>query len=187
MAILLWIQKTLKESNALSASLFKGAKLWQVTFILWLNSAKVKKIGNVTVKNYLNESLLSLFCFIIYGQGSFKKGLMWTVRNLITWICFVTAIVFRLHARNWNKKRFLPLIANMLFVSINVSVEKICVKFPASVNLSCCVIFELNKFAYMCWNVIRGEFWWWRISHEIKQVFWKRAWVSTIGKKLWRW
>ena len=39
-----------------------------------LNSAKVKK--NVTVKNYLNESLLSLLCFIIYGQGSFEKGLM---------------------------------------------------------------------------------------------------------------
>ena len=33
-----------------------------------------KKIGNVTVKNYLNESLLSLLCFIIYGQGSFEKG-----------------------------------------------------------------------------------------------------------------
>ena len=41
-----------------------------------LNSAKVKIIGNVTVKNYWNESLLSLLCFIIYGQGSFEKGLM---------------------------------------------------------------------------------------------------------------
>ena len=41
-----------------------------------LNSAKVKKIGKVTVKNYLNESLLSLFCFIIYGQGSFEMGLI---------------------------------------------------------------------------------------------------------------
>ena len=45
-----------------------------VTFVL--NSTKIKKIGNVTVKNYLNESLLSLLCFIIYGQGSFEKGLM---------------------------------------------------------------------------------------------------------------
>ena len=35
------------------------------------------KIGNViTVKNYLNERLLSLLSFIIYGQGSFEKGLM---------------------------------------------------------------------------------------------------------------
>ena len=41
------------------------------------NSTKIlKKIGNVTVKNYLNESLLSLLCFIIYGQGSFEEGLM---------------------------------------------------------------------------------------------------------------
>ena len=45
---------------------------------------------------------------------------------------------------------FLPLIANMLFVSVNVSLEKISVKFPPSVNLSCRVIFELNKFAYVC-------------------------------------
>ena len=36
----------------------------------------------------------------------------------------------------------------MLFVSINVSLEKISVKFPPFVNVSCCVIFELNKFAY---------------------------------------
>ena len=58
--------------------------------------------------------------------------------------------VFRLHARNCNRKGFLPLIANMLLVSINVSLENISVKFPAFVNLSCCVIFELSKFAYMC-------------------------------------
>ena len=38
----------------------------------------------------------------------------------------------------------------MLLVSRNVSVENISVKFPAFVNLSCCVIFELSKFAYMC-------------------------------------
>ena len=35
-----------------------------------------KKIGNVTVKNYLNESLLFLLSCIIYRQGSFEKGLM---------------------------------------------------------------------------------------------------------------
>ena len=29
----------------------------------------------MSVKNYFNESL-SLLCFIIYGQGSFEKGLM---------------------------------------------------------------------------------------------------------------
>ena len=35
----------------------------------------------------------------------------------------------------------------MLFVSINFSLEKIFVRLPAFVNLSCCVIFELKKFA----------------------------------------
>ena len=37
---------------------------------------KEKKNGNVTVKNYLNESLLSLICFIINDQGSFEEGWM---------------------------------------------------------------------------------------------------------------
>ena len=45
------------------------------SFVTQLCKGK-KKNGNVTVKNFLNESLLSLLCFIIYGQGSFEKGLM---------------------------------------------------------------------------------------------------------------
>ena len=79
MAILLWISQTLKESNALNASqrLLKSHLSCLASYIHFvLNSAKVKKNGTVTVKNYLNESLLSLLCFIIYGQGSFEKGLM---------------------------------------------------------------------------------------------------------------
>ena len=39
----------------------------------------------------------------------------------------------------------LPFIANMLFVSIIFLLEKV-----AFMNSSCCVIFELNKFAYVC-------------------------------------
>ena len=36
-----------------------------------LDSLQVKKIiGNVTAKNYLKESLSSIFCFIIRGKGS---------------------------------------------------------------------------------------------------------------------
>ena len=38
-----------------------------------LNSAKVKK-WKCDSENYLNESLLSFLCFIIYGQGSFENG-----------------------------------------------------------------------------------------------------------------
>ena len=44
-----------------------------------------------------------------------------------------------------NRKGFLICqIANILSVSINVSLEKI-----AFMNSSCCIIFELNKFAYV--------------------------------------
>ena len=52
--------------------------VWQFTFggILYSTLQRHKQFGNVTVKNYLNERLLSLLCFIIYGQGSFEKGLM---------------------------------------------------------------------------------------------------------------
>ena len=61
----------------LKSHLFKVCPfVWQVTFILYSTLQRLKKIGNVTVKNYLNESLLSLLCFIMYGQGSFEKGLM---------------------------------------------------------------------------------------------------------------
>ena len=50
---------------------------YEIKVYFVFNSTKIfKKIGNVTVKNYLNESLLSLLCFIIYGQGSFEEGLM---------------------------------------------------------------------------------------------------------------
>ena len=39
-----------------------------------LNSAKVKKIGNVTVKNYLNESLLSLLiCALLFTVKVLSK------------------------------------------------------------------------------------------------------------------
>ena len=39
---------------------------------------------------------------------------------------------------------FLPLIASMLFVSINFTLEKAFVSFLTVVDSSCCVIFELN-------------------------------------------
>ena len=38
-----------------------------------LNSAKVKKIGNVTVKNYSNESFLSLVLYYLRSRF-FRKG-----------------------------------------------------------------------------------------------------------------
>ena len=82
------------------------------------------------MKNYLNESLLSLLCFIIYGQGSFEKGLMRAARNLFNCVCFVTPLGVCTHAIEIGRV-FLPLTANVLFVSINFLLEKVCVKFPA--------------------------------------------------------
>ena len=56
-----------------------------------------KKIGNMTMKNYLKESLLSLLCFIIGGQGSSEKG--FKILNCETEI-YLIAVVSCLHARN---------------------------------------------------------------------------------------
>ena len=49
------------------------------------------------MKNYLKESLLSLLCFIIHGQGSSEKG--FKILNCETEI-YLTAVVSCLHARN---------------------------------------------------------------------------------------
>ena len=40
------------------------------------------------MKNYLNESLLSLLCFVIYGQGSFEKGEGFFASNSKYVVCF---------------------------------------------------------------------------------------------------
>ena len=53
-----------------------ASKLSGKLHLLCTQLCKAKIIGNVTVKTYLNHSFLSLLCFIIYGQGSFEKGLM---------------------------------------------------------------------------------------------------------------
>ena len=49
-----------------------------INFYLYstLHSLQVKKIGNVTAKNYLKESLPSILCFIIQGKVSSRKGLI---------------------------------------------------------------------------------------------------------------
>ena len=56
--------KTENESNTLSGSVINSAQ------------SSGKKIGNVTAKNYLKESLSSILCFnsfIIQGKGSSWK------------------------------------------------------------------------------------------------------------------
>ena len=53
--------KTENESNTLSGSVINSAQ------------SSGKKIGNMTAKNYLKESLSSILCFIIQGKGSSWK------------------------------------------------------------------------------------------------------------------
>ena len=51
-----------------------GSKLSGNLHLLCTQLCKGKKIGNVTVKNYLNEILLSLLCFIIIFTVKVRKG-----------------------------------------------------------------------------------------------------------------
>ena len=74
-------------------------------FIFSLCSAQSSgKIGNVTVKNYLKESVLSILCFIIQGKGSSGKGLILKFILLRMVINFDTIgfLVFT-HAMNRSK------------------------------------------------------------------------------------
>ena len=73
-----------------------------------------------------------------------KKG-NFSHRSFVYWAFYATdKIGFLVFTHAMKKEGFLPLIANMLFVSINFSLEKV-----AFMNSSCCVIFDLNKFAYV--------------------------------------
>ena len=112
---------------------------------LWstLHSLQVKTIiGNVTAKNYLKERLSCILCFIIQGKGS-----SWKRFDPEIYCCNIAHIwhdwVSSLHARN-EVEGVLPLIANMLFVSKNCSLEKV-----AFMNSSCFMICELNWIVFM--------------------------------------
>ena len=48
-------------------------------------SSKKKIIGNVRVKNYLKESVSTILCIIIQGEGSLGKGLNLKFILLRTW------------------------------------------------------------------------------------------------------
>ena len=80
------------------------------------------------MKNSLKESLLSNSCFIIHGQGSSEKRLILncdTEIYLIAYMVLVTWIVFLVctHTIEIGRGFFLPLITNILFVSINFTLE----------------------------------------------------------------
>ena len=108
--------------------------------LTWL----VKKIiGNVTAKNYLKESL-SILCFIIQGKGSSWKRFDPEILFIVIFRIFdATEFFLFMHAMKY-RKGFLPLIANMLFVSKNCSLVKV-----AFMNSSCFIICELNWIVFM--------------------------------------
>ena len=64
--------KAEKESNTFSGSVI--SVVWLFVFI-FTQLCTVFRIGNVTAKNYLKESL-SMLCFIIQGKGSSGKDLI---------------------------------------------------------------------------------------------------------------
>ena len=63
-----------KELNTLNASVFTVVLLFIFILCSTLRSLQVKKIiENVTVKNHLKESLLSILCLIIQGKALQKS------------------------------------------------------------------------------------------------------------------
>ena len=73
------------------------------------------------MKDYFQESLLSILCFIILRKRSQEKGLMpkFMTRNLFSCVWFLTRGVFLVGIDAMEQESlFLPLIANMLFVSM---------------------------------------------------------------------
>ena len=54
---------------------------------------KVKKNWKCDSEKLLNESLLSLLCFIIYSQGSFEKGLI--IKTIIIIIIIIIKDLYR--------------------------------------------------------------------------------------------
>ena len=109
-------------------------------------------IGNVTAKNYLKESLSSILCFIIQGKGSswkrFDPEILFVVMLVILRI--LTRLSFLSSRSQWNRKRFSPLRANMLFVSIHFSLEKDSVVFSAFVNYNIMLCIEFSSLRLKC-------------------------------------
>ena len=102
------------------------------------SSGKKKISGNVTVKNYLKESLLSNSCFIIHGQGSSEKRLILncdTEIYLIAYMVPVTWIVFLVCTHTIEIGRGFLASNNKYFVCFNkFYAGKVFVRFFVQMN-----------------------------------------------------
>ena len=102
-----------------------------------LNSAKVKKLEMWQWRIIWMKGCC-LFCASLFTVKVLSKR-VWCELSEIYLIAYALwhglCLVCTL-ARNWNRKGFAPLIiiANILFVSINFSLEKVLVSFPALLN-----------------------------------------------------
>ena len=77
--------------------------------------------------------------FSCYSRKMFlRKGFEPEVHGNLTRLSFLSS------RTQWSRKRFSPVIANMLFVSKNCSLEKV-----AFMNSSCFIICELNWIVFM--------------------------------------
>ena len=86
----------------------------------------------MTAKNYLKESLSSILCFIIQGKGS-----SWKRFDPEILVCCNIAQIYTIEFFLFTH----AIIANMLFVSKNCSLEKV-----AFMNSSCFTICVLDSF-----------------------------------------
>ena len=72
---------------------------------------------SVFAKNYLKERNVVYFLLLYSRKRFFRKGFLFACMQL-----------------KLNRKGFLPLIANILFVSINFMLEKVFVRFFIQMN-----------------------------------------------------
>ena len=131
--------KTEKESNTVSGSVI--SVVWLFVFNSAQSSGK-KNNWKCDSQDLFERKRVVHFVLHYSRKNFFRKGFdpeiyFAAYDNLHDWVSC-------LHARNEIGKVFLPLMANTLFVSINLSLKKV-----AFMKSSCCVILELNKFAYV--------------------------------------
>ena len=99
-------------------------------FVLISAQSSDKKKWKYNCEELFKRKLVVYFVLHYSRKRFFRKGVLPELSEiyLIAYALWHGLCVL-FHARNWNRKRFLPLIANVLFVSINVTLEKVCVWF----------------------------------------------------------
>ena len=116
---------------------------------LWIQQSQVKKIiRNLTVKHYyLENKACRLFSTSLFKEKVLQER-VWTCNLFCCVHGNLTRSSFLSSRTQWNRKRFLP-IRNMLFVSINFSLEKDSMVFSAFVNYNILMLFLKTVYQYL--------------------------------------